>query len=243
MPEPVPVPALGVPHRTAPGRYAHAPRILPGRLVTAPASTGLTLASGSGIRRQLLVAAGLRFDVDPPDYDEAAIREDDPSRLAAVLAHGKAKVIADRRPDRLVLGGDQVFTLDGRFVPKPTTEDEVVAKLSRMSGREHVFYCGWCLLLGEREIASGVDIATVRFHDLTDDEIRTYAATGEGIGCAGGYRLEEGGVRLIREIDGSHFTVLGLPMLSVMNALRDTGHVDRFLTASEGFESSDAATE
>ena len=185
----------------------------------------LVLASGSAIRRQLLDAAGIRFEVDPSRVDEPAFLEEDPERRARGLAVAKASEVSARRPGALVLGSDQVFTLDGEVNPKPTTEDELRFQLTRMSGRTHRFRCGLALVRDAETVFVAVDEAQVTFRVLDEAEISWAVATREGIGCAGGYRLEEGGVALIERVSGSHFTVLGLPMIPLIGALRDLGLV------------------
>ncbi|MEZ6197244.1 MAG: nucleoside triphosphate pyrophosphatase [Planctomycetota bacterium] len=199
-----------------------------------PREESMILASGSAIRARLLRDAGLRFEVQPADIDEEACRLEDPGARARELALGKARAIAARHPERLVLGSDQVFTLDGRFVPKPVDRASLIAKLRSLSGRTHVFHCGLALVRGSEVLLDVVDRAEVSIHELGEAEIAAYADTGEGIGCAGGYRLEEGGVRLIREVRGSHFTVLGLPMLELVAALRRLGLQEALYRRPEG---------
>lgn len=183
----------------------------------------IILASASSIRRQLMEAARIPFSVDPADIDEEACREPSPSERARQLAIAKAKHVAKRHPGRLCLGSDQVFSLGGEFFSKPTSIAAVEALLLRMNGRTHEFNCGIALVRDGDVVDAAVETARVTFLELSADEIRRLAATGEGIGCAGGYQLECGGVRLIKAIDGSHFTVLGLPMLRLCSMLRSIG--------------------
>lgn len=182
---------------------------------------GICLASASDIRRQLLEAAGLEFEVDPAEIDESVhVDENDPAGTARTLALEKAFTVSRRRPGEIVLGADQVFTLEGRFMPKPGDREGVVERLTAMSGRTHVFHCGVALVRDGVSLFDVVEIAEVGFHNLSPAEIDNYADTGEGVGCAGGYQLEGAGVRLICSLEGSHFTVLGLPMIPLLDALR-----------------------
>ncbi len=185
------------------------------------------LASNSSIRRSLLESADFQFLVDPADIDERSIESEftDPAALAARLAEEKALVVSRRRPGALVLGSDQVFTLNGSFVAKPTNRQELRAKLQSLSGETHEFHCGFALARDGKTLHVEVDRVQVTFYDLSEGEIDDYTHSGEGIGCAGGYRFEEGGVRLIREVMGSHFTVLGLPMLPLVKWLRENGEM------------------
>ncbi|MFT7617767.1 MAG: septum formation protein [Planctomycetota bacterium] len=197
--------------------------------------TGLVLASGSGIRKRLLSAAGFQFEVDPADIDERAIEKtiSDPAVLAAKLAEEKALTVSRRHPNRLVLGSDQVFTLAGKYVAKPENTSDLITKLTSLSGRTHEFNCGFALVRDGVVLHSEVDSVRVSFYDLSDQEVVAYAQTGEGLGCAGGYRFEEGGVRLIREVEGSHFTVLGLPMTPLVRWLRESGEIEGLMAVQE----------
>ncbi len=183
----------------------------------------LILASGSPIRRRLLEAAGIRFRVDVADVREVIPEDADPRKLARDLARAKAAAVSARRPGELILGADQVFELEGRLWPKPEDGGALRAKLRAMSGKTHVFHCGMAMMRSGEVVAECVEEARVRFRVLSPEDIEDYAATEEGLGCAGGYRLEEGGVRLIDAIHGSHFAVLGLPMLRLVGFLRDMG--------------------
>ncbi len=147
----------------------------------------------------------------------------EPGTLAGELARAKAMAVSARRPGDLVLGADQVFELEGRLWPKPEDGPALRAKLRAMSGKTHTFHCGMALVRSGNVVAECVERARVRFRVLSPEDVEDYAATGEGLGCAGGYRLEEGGVRLIDDIEGSHFTVLGLPMIRLVGFLRDLG--------------------
>lgn len=189
----------------------------------------LVLASGSSIRRQLLEAAGFEFEVDPARIDEAAFSESDPEKRALGLASQKALDVSARRTADWVLGSDQVFSLDGVVHSKPENPSELREQLTRVQGREHDFHCGFALARGGRIEHAAVSPARVWFHPLSPEDVDAYAATGEGIGCAGGYRLEEGGVQVIQRVEGSHFTVLGLPMFDLVAALRGLGLSSAFV--------------
>lgn len=168
-------------------------------------------------------AAGIHCEFEAPDVDERAVEEPDPARLAVTLARAKAAAVAARRPGAVVIGSDQVFTLNGRYLSKPATIVEAREKLGLMNGRTHRFHCGLALVRDGDVLYETVATADVTFHELSEVELDAYADTGEGVGCAGAYRLEEGGVRLVKELRGDHFTVLGLPMLPLVQCLRDLG--------------------
>ncbi len=184
-------------------------------------SRALVLASASDIRRQILQDAGLRFRVEAADVDEESSRAAPPQEMARTLAEAKASAVSVLNPGELVVGCDQVFTLNGEFLPKPKNRQEVAQKLQRLSGRTHLFHCGLALVCDGEVLRSGVERVSVQLHALSQGEIDHYAASGEGVGCAGGYQLESGGARLIHAVNGSHFTVLGLPLHLLITYLRE----------------------
>lgn len=191
----------------------------------------LILASGSSIRRHLLEQAGFRFEVDPADIDEGSVqaRIADPKVLARELAAAKALAVTPRHPGALVLGSDQVFSIDGATLKKPETRDELREKLRLMSGKTHRFDCGYAVARDAEVLLAEIDSVEVDFHELDAAEIEAYVELGEGLGCAGGYRLEERGLRFVRAVRGNQFTVYGLPMIPLLGWFRAQGLLDRYL--------------
>ncbi len=171
-------------------------------------------------------AAGVPVRSLPPGIDERDFSDPDPVRLARMLALAKAKAVAERVPDMLVLGADQVAVHPehpDRPFGKPGSEKEHFAMLSGMRGRTHVLVTGFALVgPGEEEVGHEQTALSVRA-DLTDGELRAYVRSGEGREYAGGYRAEGRGAFLFEKIDGDWFNVLGLPLLRVMDALRRRG--------------------
>lgn len=186
----------------------------------------LILASTSPYRRRMLMDAGLTVHTESPGVDERTVTSTDPAALARELARRKARAVADRHPESLVLGADQV-AWDPRAPEapfgKPLDPEDHFVRLRAMVGHAHVLVTGYAL------IGPGVDIVgsastTLYFRpDIGDDELRAYVATGEGSGCCGGYAVEGRGVFLVAKIDGDYFNVLGLPLHDVMDALRTLG--------------------
>lgn len=185
----------------------------------------LVLASRSAIRQELLSDAGLSFDVDVADIDEDAIGRNvaDPSVRAVTLARQKALATAQRHPGRVVLGADQVGVLDGdpsTFLEKPRDEADHARMLLSMAGRAHSFFSAAAIVLDDVVLAEITDVVTVRFRTFDGTVARALAATGEGRHSCGGYESENRGGQLIESIVGSHYAVLGLPLLKVLAALR-----------------------
>jgi len=172
-------------------------------------------------------AAGIPVRCVPPGVDERGFSDPDPVRLARTLALAKAKAVAERLPEALVIGADQVAVHPERPEEpfgKPGSEEAHFAMLSAMRGRTHVLVTGFALVgPGEAEVVGHEQTALRVRADLTDDELWAYVRSGEGRECAGGYRAEAHGAFLFEKIDGDWFNVLGLPLLRVMDALRRRG--------------------
>lgn len=191
----------------------------------------IVLASGSAVRRRLLENAGIPHVVDAADLDEGTIKNDElkraatPEAIARRLAHEKALAVARRHPGRAVLGADQVLVLDDRIYDKPRDLAEARKHLMAFKGRAHVLISAWALVRNDRILADGASAATLHMHSFSDGFLDTYLATaGNGIlSSVGCYRLEERGLQLFERIEGDYFTVLGLPMLPLLAALRNEG--------------------
>ena len=183
----------------------------------------LVLASRSAIRGKLLADAGIAFVTDAADVDEEALGRAvlDPAGRALRLATEKAQAVSARRPGAWVLGVDQVGVLeDGSFLEKPRDAVDQARMLCAMSGRAHTFFVA-CALAQDREVRATVaEAAPVHFAPFDAATASAYAATGEGRWSCGGYESENRGAQLIAKVDGSLQVVLGLPLFSVLAALR-----------------------
>lgn len=187
----------------------------------------LILASGSSARRAMLAGAGVAFDVIPADIDEAALKTPgaDPAVLAETLAREKTLAVSQANPGAWVLGGDQTLAFDGGLVSKARSLDEARARLKAMRGRSHSLHSGAALARDGAIAWSGVDAAHMRMRDFSDAFLDAYlAAEGDEIlASVGAYRLEGLGAQLFEAVDGDYFTVLGLPLWPVLEALRRVG--------------------
>jgi septum formation protein len=187
----------------------------------------LILASTSPRRRELLTLLGIPFDVIAPD-PSAESPDDlpavDPAQRARVLAERKARSVAERFPDTLVLGSDTLITIGSDVLGKPADVGEAEEMLRRLRGREHVIHTAVALLSGrEGRMDSAVESVRVRMKPLTDREVRNYAGGGEGLGKAGGYAIQGEGAKLIARISGDFPAAVGLPLRLVAEMLRAHG--------------------
>ncbi len=190
----------------------------------------LVLASTSASRRALLESAGISHEALAPHVDEAAVKESmagaKPRDLADALAEMKAVKISRRVPGALVLGGDQVLvTEDGALLSKPDSRAEAEAQLRLLSGRRHRLIAAAVVAEQGRPVWRAVEQVVMTMRPLGDAFIADYLdhewpAIG---GCVGGYRVEARGIQLFSRIEGSHFAILGLPLLPLLVFLRDRG--------------------
>lgn len=195
----------------------------------------LILASGSETRRAMLANAGVPVEVIRPDVDERAVEEGlsaarrDGVRVASALAEAKALDVSRKHPTRLVLGADQTLDCEGRDFHKPADRQEAAAQLAALSGREHVLTSAYCLARGDAIVAGGHSTARLRMRILSSGFVETYlaAAGPDALSSVGGYQLEALGAQLFDTIEGDHFTILGLPLMPVLESLRDLGCLAR----------------
>jgi septum formation protein len=188
----------------------------------------IVLASLSPRRRELLEQIGLSFQVMPADVDEAPLPGEDAVSHVERLALEKARVIAARRPDALVIAGDTVVVLDDEILTKPRDADEAVEMLLRLQGRTHRVETGVALVApGGREVREVVG-AEVRFRPFDRDMAEAYVATGEPMDKAGAYGIQGHGAVLVSGIVGDYFAVMGLSVGAVVRLLESVGVRYRF---------------
>ncbi len=193
----------------------------------------IRLASSSAARAELLRRAGVAFDVRPVAVDEAAVRESllkeggAVQDLALALAEMKARRAASGT-DRLVIGADQILVCDGRVFAKPESLEEARAQLEKLRGKDHQLISAVCLARHGSLIWHHVGVARLYVRAFTDVFLQSYLERqGEAI-ChsVGAYQLEGEGVQLFHRIEGDYFTILGLPLIPLLNQLRVLGYLE-----------------
>ncbi|ELK41046.1 Maf-like protein [Brevibacillus agri] len=173
----------------------------------------LILASSSPRRRELLQALGIPFTVMTSDVDETTAPGLSPAQVVEELSLRKAREVAARLTEGVVLGSDTIVVLDGHILGKPADEADAFRMLSMLQGREHTVYSGVALIdaaSGRSEVAhSHTD---VKIRPLSEAEIKSYIATKEPMDKAGSYAIQGIGATIVEGITGDYFTVVGLPL-------------------------------
>ena len=190
----------------------------------------LILASQSASRRAMLAAAGVPFTAETAGVDEDAAKASlaglSPRDLADALAELKAVKVSLRHPEALVLGSDSIVALaDGTLLDKPESRAQAADHLARMSGGTHKLWSAVVIAERAAPLWRHVEAATLHVRPLSYSFIERYldAEWPAVAGCVGVFRIEGPGVQLFERIEGSHFTVLGLPLIPVLGYLRQRG--------------------
>ena len=185
----------------------------------------LILASTSPYRRELLGRLGLSFDVANPQTDETSLPNEAPETLALRLSEAKARAVVADFPDALIIGSDQVATVDGKIYGKPGTHERAVAQLRELSGKTVNFVTGLCLLdskTGESQVRGVPTLVT--FRQLSDSEIENYLHREPAYNCAGSAKSEGLGIALLASMQGDDPNALvGLPLIALCDMLRNYG--------------------
>ena len=185
----------------------------------------LVLGSGSPYRRDLLHRLGLAFEVIVPGVLERRREGETPAATARRLALEKARAVAGRAPESLVIGCDQVVEVEGRDLGKPLDRVRNVEQLTLLSGKRASFRTGLCLLdAASGRVQSEVVDTSVSFRPLAAAEIEVYVDREQALDCAGGFKCEGLGITLVESIRGDDPTALeGLPLIALARMLRNEG--------------------
>lgn len=204
---------------------------MPANLPISTPSPRLILASSSSYRRELLERLRLPFTCVLPDIDETPLANELPGETAMRLAETKARTVATANPDALVIGSDQVATLDAEQIGKPGSHAKALEQLRKMRGREVVFHTALCLLdarsSNPKESVQLENIQTrVAFRDLPETDLDNYLRIERPYDCAGSAKNEGLGIALIECIQSTDPTALtGLPLISLCSMLRRAGFI------------------
>jgi septum formation protein len=194
----------------------------------------IILASGSPHRRMLLENAGLEFRTEKPEIDERAVEAAlagsgaVPEDVAAVLAEAKAVAVSERHPEALVIGSDQTLLLGDELLHKPADMEAARRQLLRLSGRTHQLSSAVVLAGQGTALWRHAAVAHITMRRLDPADVGRYLSDvgAAALGSVGCYQIEGRGIRLFEKIEGDFFTIVGLPLLPLLAALRERGVID-----------------
>ncbi|MFN2364298.1 MAG: nucleoside triphosphate pyrophosphatase [Halarsenatibacteraceae bacterium] len=185
-------------------------------------SMKLILASASPRRKELLNRLKLDFKVEPSKINEDQYKAENPIELVKLLAVEKAREVGSRYDNGIIIAADTIVVLDKRILGKPADKKEAIKMLESLSGREHDVHTGIAFLIKDQNnsrLISDIDSSIVKMRNYNIDEINSYINTGEYKGKAGSYAIQGFGSLLVKEIKGSYFTIMGLPIHKLAEVL------------------------
>ena len=190
----------------------------------------LILASGSESRKQMLEEAGIAFDVKVSPTDEDLIKSEisslPHSDQVVHLAKAKAEPVSLQNPEFAVIGGDQMCVLNDMLLHKPGTKEKAVESLKLLSNQKHFQHSGVCIFKNNECLWEYSETVELKMHNLTEKEIINYVDIENPINAAGAYKFESLGCNLFSYVNGSSHTVRGMPLLPLLNALRELNIID-----------------
>lgn len=176
---------------------------------------GLILASKSPRRKEILHNVGLDFEICVSDTDESVPHGTLPFDAVMEISQRKAravqKALGDKAKGKIILGADTVVSLNNDIIGKPKSQQDAVNILKKLSGNRHVVYTGFTIVK-DAFVFSDYESTNVYFRTLSDNEIRSYVASGEPMDKAGAYGIQQLGALLVNKIHGDYFNVMGLPI-------------------------------
>ncbi len=184
----------------------------------------IILASGSPGRKGLLEQIGLEFEVDPSNYEEDMTLEMEPCELAKHLSLGKAKDVAQRHEDTIVIAADTFCVLGKEILGKPHTVENAKIMLQKLSGKAHSVITGFTIIdtATGKQVSKSVE-TKVFITNISEEDINDYVSLGEPLDKAGAYAMQHRGGIFVEKIEGDYFNVVGLPLLPVVLELKNFG--------------------
>ncbi|MFC2122292.1 Maf family protein [Bacteroidota bacterium] len=184
----------------------------------------IILASASHGRKELLKRTGLKFKVEPSNYEENISPELEPHELAKSLSLEKAKLVAKNHKNALIIAADTFIVLEDKILGKPRTETAAKKMLESISGRQHSVITGFTIMDTEDSKALSKSVETkVYIRKLTSNEIDAYVKSKEPLDKAGAYAIQGLGSAIVGKIEGDYFNVVGLPLSALAESLKEFG--------------------
>ena len=190
----------------------------------------IILASGSESRKLMLEEAGIAFDIIISPTDEDLIKDKISSlpysEQVVHLAKAKAQPVSEENTESIVIGGDQMCVLNDNLLHKPGSRDKAIESLKLLANQKHFQHSGVCIYKNNECLWEYSETVELKMHDLTEKEIINYVDIENPINAAGAYKFESLGCNLFSYVNGSSHTVRGMPLLPLLNALRDLNIID-----------------
>lgn len=184
----------------------------------------IILASASPRRKELLEKIGLKFEVEPSDYAEDMRSGLSPAELARAISLEKARVVASKHKNTVVIAADTFIVFRGKIMGKPGTEAEARRMLMMLRGKPHSVITGFTILDTDRNRVLTKSVETVvHIKNLTSEEIDAYVKSGEPLDKAGAYAIQGLGSVIVERIEGDYFNVIGLPLSALAEGLKEFG--------------------
>lgn len=184
----------------------------------------IILASTSPRRKKLLRQVGLEFKVEASDFKENIKLKLEPRKLARLLSKGKAETVAKRHKNAIIVAADTIVVLQGKILGKPQTKREAIKMLKKLSSKAHLVITGFTIIDTQNNKSLSKTVVTKVFvKKLTNKEINTYVALKEPLDKAGAYAIQGKGAFLIKKIEGDFNNVVGLPIFTLVEALKKFG--------------------
>jgi septum formation protein len=185
---------------------------------------GIILASASPRRKELLEKVGLKFEVDPSNHTERLQPRLEPHELARSISREKARAVASKHKNAIVIAADTFGVFKGKIIGKPRTEVEAREMLTTLSGKSHSVITGFTILdTDENKILSKSVETKVYIKKLTSEEIHAYVKSKESLDKAGAYAIQGLGSVIVERIEGDYFNVMGLPLCALTESLKEFG--------------------
>ena len=188
-------------------------------------SVPIILASGSESRRIMLEDAGLDIKVISSEVDEDILKQQMTGmpfeEQVVKLAMAKAKEVSDQNQDHIVIGGDQMCVCNNLIFDKPGSVEKAINNLKVLSGTTHYQYSGVCIFKNGEMLWDYYEIVEMNMHKLSDEEIKNYVKLENPIHAAGAYKFESLGCNLFSSVNGSSYTIRGMPLLPLLRKLRE----------------------
>ena len=178
----------------------------------------------------MLDEAGIAFDVIVSSTDEDSIKNKISSLpfsdQVTILAKAKAEPVSIQNPNSIVIGGDQMCALGKKLLHKPGSKEKAIESLKSLSNQKHYQHSGVCILKNNECLWEYSETVELKMHNLTEKEIINYVELENPVNAAGSYKFESLGCNLFEYVDGSSHTVRGMPLLALLNALREMKVLD-----------------